>query len=95
MPVPAARAQTVAQSPVEAEPFLPTLCASQKLPKQHCVFFLEGKAFMLFWETALAFPKTMPLLATAVHSGEHSPEMLWLWVPVIEVDELFRCYLVH
>lgn len=52
---------------------------------------------MLFWETALAFPKTMPLLylATAVRSGEHSPEMLWLWVPVIEVDELFRCYLVH
>lgn len=39
---------------------------------------------MLFWETALAFPKTMPLLATAVHSGEHSPEMLWLWVPVNE-----------
>lgn len=88
MPAPAARAWAVAQSPVEAGPFLRPLCVSQKLPKQPCVFFPEGKAFMLFWETALAFPQTAPLLtylATAVHSGEHSPEMLWLWVPVIEV----------
>lgn len=84
MSAPAARARTVAQSLVEAGPFLRPLCASQKLPKQSCVFFPEGKAFMLFWKTALAFPKTVPLLtylATAVPSGEHSLELLWLLGP--------------
>lgn len=61
-----------------------------------CLFSRRKSIYAVLGNSS-SVSQTMPLLylATAVRSGEHSPEMLWLWVPVIEVDELFRCYLVH